>query len=182
MQRRAFIAGLGSAALAWPHARTASTAISAKPGTKLEPLRTARNSMRGRPFKKGESGNPGGRPKVTAELRALARVHAPDAIKELVRLAIKAKNETARVAAIRELLDRGYGKPAQAQVVETEPDSDSGKSAEQLQAEIFAELAEMFPDYRFVPVKPPNTLADPKAALEQARMPPAIPRRRRLVA
>jgi hypothetical protein len=28
---------------------------------------------RGRPFKKGESGNPGGRPKVTAELRALAR-------------------------------------------------------------------------------------------------------------
>jgi hypothetical protein len=29
--------------------------------------------MRGRPFKKGESGNPGGRPKVTAELRELAR-------------------------------------------------------------------------------------------------------------
>ena len=35
--------------------------------------------MRGRPFKKGESGNAGGRPKVIAELRALARAHAPDA-------------------------------------------------------------------------------------------------------
>jgi hypothetical protein len=41
--------------------------------TKLDPLRTARNRMRGRPFKKVESGNPGGRPKVIAELRALAR-------------------------------------------------------------------------------------------------------------
>jgi hypothetical protein len=36
-------------------------AISAKPDAKLEPLRTARNRMRGRPFKKGESGNPGER-------------------------------------------------------------------------------------------------------------------------
>ena len=69
--------------------------------------------MRGRPFKKGESGNAGGRPKVIAELRALARAHAPDAIKELARLAVKAKSETARVAAIRELLDRGYGKAQQ---------------------------------------------------------------------
>ena len=65
--------------------------------------------MRGRPFKKGESGNAGGRPKVIAELRELARAHAPDAIKELARLAIKAKSEAARVAAIRELLDLGYG-------------------------------------------------------------------------
>jgi hypothetical protein len=65
--------------------------------------------MRGRPFKKGESGNPGGRPRVIAELRALARAHAPDAIKELARLAVKAKSEAARVAAIRELLDLGYG-------------------------------------------------------------------------
>jgi hypothetical protein len=32
----------------------------------------------------------------------------------LARLALKAKNETARIAAIRELLDRGYGRPRQA--------------------------------------------------------------------
>jgi len=48
--------------------------------------------MRGRPFVKGKSGNPGGRPHVIAELRDLARRHAPDAIKELGRLALKARS------------------------------------------------------------------------------------------
>ena len=48
-------------------------------------LRTAGNSMPGRPFKKGKSGNPGGRPRVIGELRSLARAHAPEAIKELAR-------------------------------------------------------------------------------------------------
>ena len=38
----------------------------------------------------------------------------PFAIAELARLAVKAKSETARIAAIRELLDRGYGRPRQA--------------------------------------------------------------------
>jgi len=66
--------------------------------------------MRGRPFKKGQSGNPGGRPRVVAELRALAHEHAPEVIKELARLALKARSESVRVSAIRELLDRGYGK------------------------------------------------------------------------
>jgi hypothetical protein len=69
--------------------------------------------MKGRPFEKGKSGNPGGRPKVIADLRLLARAHAPEAIKELARLATKARSETARIAAIRELLDRAYGKATQ---------------------------------------------------------------------
>jgi hypothetical protein len=60
-----------------------------------------------------QSGNPGGRPRVIGELRDLARQHAPEAIEELARLALKAKNESARIAAIKELLDRGYGKPLQ---------------------------------------------------------------------
>jgi hypothetical protein len=62
---------------------------------------------------KGESGNPGGRRKVLAGLRELARQHAPAVIKELARLATKAESEVVRVAAIRELLDRGYGKAGQ---------------------------------------------------------------------
>ena len=65
-------------------------------------------------FCKGISGNPGGRPKVLGEVQELARQYAPTAIAELARLALKAKNETARIAAIRELLDRGYGRSRQA--------------------------------------------------------------------
>ena len=65
-------------------------------------------------FCKGISGNPGGRPKVLGEVQELARQYAPTAIVELARLALKAKNETARIAAIRELLDRGYGRSRQA--------------------------------------------------------------------
>jgi hypothetical protein len=66
---------------------------------------------------KGKSGNPGGRPKVLGEVQELARQYAPSAIVELARLSQKAKSETARIAAIRELLDRGYGRPRQAMEV-----------------------------------------------------------------
>jgi hypothetical protein len=69
-------------------------------------LRTAGNSkMRGRPFKKGRSGNPGGRPKVVSEIQALAREKSPGMIEILEEIARSAKSHPqARVAAARELL------------------------------------------------------------------------------
>jgi hypothetical protein len=74
-------------------------------------------------FRKGESGNPGGRPKVLGELQELARHHAPQVIAELARLAVKARSETASIAAGRELLDRGFGRARQSvEVSLPEPD------------------------------------------------------------
>ena len=76
------------------------------------------NTMIGRPFKKGQSGNPGGRPKVVAEIRQLARERGPEAIAALVKVMTKGKSEAARVAAATALLDRGWGKPRQSHEAE----------------------------------------------------------------
>ena len=51
--------------------------------------------------------------RATAEIKELARAYAPDVVAELARLALNAESEQARVAAGRELLDRGYGRPSQ---------------------------------------------------------------------
>jgi hypothetical protein len=73
------------------------------------------NSMKiGKPFKKGQSGNPGGRPKVVAEVKELAREHTAEAIQTLVSIMNNPKSApAARVSAANALLDRGYGKPPQ---------------------------------------------------------------------
>jgi hypothetical protein len=65
-------------------------------------------------FKKGQSGNPGGRPKVAGHIRELAQQHGEDAIKVLVaEMTNPESTAPARIAAAIALLDRGYGKPQQ---------------------------------------------------------------------
>jgi len=52
--------------------------------------------------------------KATAEIKDLVDQYVPAAVVELARLATEAESEAARVAAIKELLDRRYGKSKQA--------------------------------------------------------------------
>jgi hypothetical protein len=56
---------------------------------------------------KGQSGNPGGRPKVEGEIRELARQHTMTALRTLIEIAEQGENESARVTATNALLDRG---------------------------------------------------------------------------
>jgi hypothetical protein len=63
----------------------------------------------------GSPGRPKGIPnKASAEIRALAQEYTPEAIRILVKIMRSSPHPQARVAAIRELLDRGHGKAAQA--------------------------------------------------------------------
>jgi hypothetical protein len=66
-------------------------------------------------FKKGVSGDPGARPKVGGHVREIARQHTATAIETLAAIMVdKEAPPAARVTASVAILDRGYGRPAQA--------------------------------------------------------------------
>lgn len=74
----------------------------------MSPAPTAQNSgkQRGKPFAKGQSGNPGGRPKTSGAVQDLARALTPDAIKALKEAL---QDDKLKVAAAKVILDRGWG-------------------------------------------------------------------------
>jgi hypothetical protein len=59
---------------------------------------------------------------------------------------------SARIAAIRELLDRGFGKPTQFVAADNEPALED-LNLEELRAEILADFERSFPEYRVVRAK-----------------------------
>lgn len=81
-----------------------------------------RGGRRSTSFKPGQSGNPGGKPKLAptvrqalADAKALAQPLAAEAIGTLSQVMTNPKTPpAARVSAAIAILDRGYGKPPQA--------------------------------------------------------------------
>ncbi|MBV8666724.1 MAG: hypothetical protein JO269_09590 [Burkholderiaceae bacterium] len=70
----------------------------------------------GKPFPKGQSGNPGGRPPRTQaelDLVAACKERSPAALAVIESIMMEGQSEKARLAAAQAIIDRGYGKPTQ---------------------------------------------------------------------
>lgn len=83
------------------------------------------------PWVKGQSGNPGGRPKAEAEVVQLAREASPRAIGRLIELVEHSEPRTA-IAAANSVLDRAFGKPTQPLANDPENPVNPGPSVEAL--------------------------------------------------
>src|SRR5262249_49138624 len=96
-------------------------------------------------FQPGVSGNPGGRPKEVREVKVLARERTATAIETLTKIMEDPKAPpAARVAACRELLDRGYGRPESALTAKIETTQPTEEfDASQLTDAEFEQLQEL---------------------------------------
>jgi hypothetical protein len=79
----------------------------------IGPPAISKNMPRGRPFTKGKSGNPLGRPKRTLEETQLieaCRAKTPEALAVIGDLMDNSANDWVRLAAAQFIIERGYGK------------------------------------------------------------------------
>lgn len=70
----------------------------------------------GKPFPKGKTGNPSGRPKRTAEeldLIAACKARTPEALDVIASIMLRGENERNRLSAAVAIIERGYGKSVQ---------------------------------------------------------------------
>ena len=76
----------------------------------IEPL-TGKNL---RPWKPGQSGNPGGKSKKLEEIKALAKDRSKRALERIIEL-VESDDERIALMAAKEVLDRAWGKPKDAE-------------------------------------------------------------------
>lgn len=96
-----------------------------------------------RPRRPGSGRKKGVPNKTTQQMRELAQQHGPDALQCLLGIMSFGASETARIAAAREVLDRGYGKVAQPVEVADARVNTDGWSRERLAAFHGVEVSEI---------------------------------------